>query len=183
MTFDDFVKKYTGKEIDFELFWRMNPSMFSSSKNNKIFNPIVRFIMVNMVDYLITFKKSTKFLFYNESMFGYPIVMSGGMMRLVQKNILSFIRYATIPMIMIDSFIKSYSTTIRTKFSFTNSITFKVFIAFFTFLNALTRQIIASTTTHVRIIGWWSFKLLATPFANKYHNKSISYSMKGVNYL
>lgn len=131
LTLDQFVTKWTGKGID--LLRGMNLSMFSSGNEQKIFNPIVGFIMVNMMDYLNALKKAAQLFFHYQSVFCDAIIMSKGMMRLIKKNVFSFISDTALPVIMIGSFVKDSHTFIRAKPPITNTVTFKDDLTLLTF--------------------------------------------------
>ena len=75
----------------------MKNSMFGTSKNNEIFNPIVVPNAVNMVNYFRSLKVPTKFLFHLKTasfnIFSVVVRVCG----VVNKNVTSFINHAALP--------------------------------------------------------------------------------------
>lgn len=60
---------YLPKTTSFPLLISMKLIMFSMGEQFKVFNPIVRFISVNMVDMLRTFKRSSDKFFHDQPVF------------------------------------------------------------------------------------------------------------------
>lgn len=184
MTFQQFLEKWNGQPVDLLKVTKMRFMhflMFRTSNYLKILNSVVRSISIYMVNYFFIRKESTNLFFHYKTMFSNVIMVGVRMMWLIKKNILTFMRNTTFP--IVSKFSTSISTFCRTVLSFSYFIAFEFFTTSLTQLNTFTRKIIAFSATHSRLIRGWFFKLFSTPLTNKDHIEILPYTMIGVNYL
>ena len=127
-----FTKKFINK-------WRcafsdMKPFMSTSIHNFKIFNSVIKFIMIYMVNYFFPKKNSSYAILYNESMFriiSFNVTIR--MIRTIDKSISFFYNFVLSACVSIYRII----TSIRAIFSFSTLRT-KFFTTFFTYYRLFT---------------------------------------------
>lgn len=155
--------------------------VFFSRHNHKIFDSIIIFNMVNMVNNLLRSKESPESFFHYQPVLGNMVIMGSRMMRLVNHYIGSFIGYASFPMIMIRSLIKGSGARIRTEpFDFSSPI-FEPLFTKVTVSIPFPGLVITTSITKFSLLAWRSLKGSFTNFTDVKHIGNIQLSLNGVN--
>lgn len=81
------------------------------SKQFKVFNSVIKFVAINMVDNFHSGKESSKFLFHYKSLFGNPHIFSGKRVMGLPNRIISPSIYASTPKVMVSNCIRTFSGT------------------------------------------------------------------------
>lgn len=175
ITFDKFISKYLGKKID--LFWGVNFAMFSSRKNNKVFNPIIKFVVVDVVNNLATFKISTYFLFHDKPMFTHTSIRGKWMVWLINKHISIILNsFSTFPVVMIFPYYIFSLTFITAKFSLSRFIMYKFLLTIEALKTSFAVFIITTSIAKSSFLRWGSIKRFSTLYANILHQIIIAYN-------
>lgn len=181
MTTDQFITKYSNKYVDFDLFRWVNLNVFGSSKNNKIFNSVISFNIVNVMYNFFTFKIPINFFLHYQSMFEYISICRKWMIRFINENMTVTNRFTAFPArVFISNHIRSL-TLVTTKNSFSAFIINKFFSTVRANIMAFTRFVITETTTKGRFIRGWFIEVFMTLGTIKNHTNIIQNTMRGVN--
>lgn len=184
MSLQEFINKYNGKGIDFELARRVDLDVLRSSKDHQVLWSVVLFVVIQVMNDLIASQKPSHLTLHDQPVLGDIAIDRLRMAWIPDKHItISSNDATTAPTVVVMAAIPSSRTWIRTEAFSLSAPIFELFTAIVTCSEVFSRCVITSATTKSRVIARWFIEVIETLRTLEEHRlvAIVCPTLKGVN--